>query len=159
MADGVDASVHDVEPPALDPPLDRPPADAELDQLPPVDDAVLPRRQLRDEGVDGSRLRLTTYMGVNCRVDWHRPILALPSCRVARGSLQTCGALARQLRVGEDAVGRVGRSQRAQAVVREVRDRSDGEQLVEVRVAGVVSEERAERACLPSLDAAVRARR
>jgi hypothetical protein len=95
VADGVDAAVHDVEPSAMHPPVDCAPSHVALEQLPAGHDPVLRAGQLRDEGVDGSRLRFAIYVMVKCRVDRYRPILALRACRVARESLQTCGALAR----------------------------------------------------------------
>jgi hypothetical protein len=95
VADGVHAAVHDVESLAVHPPVDRAPSHAALEQLPAGHDPMLRACQVRNEGVDGSRLRFAIHVMVKCRVDRHRPILALRSCRVRRGSLQTCGAFAR----------------------------------------------------------------
>jgi hypothetical protein len=48
MADGIDAAMHRMEPPRLDPVLDRARVDAEREQLLPRDDAVLALREPRD---------------------------------------------------------------------------------------------------------------
>jgi hypothetical protein len=94
MSDGIDAAVASVQPAALESPPDRASSEPQCLELPPGDDAVLPRRQLRDEGVRGSRLRLCTYAVLIRRVNPHRPSLARDSRRVALGLLRTCDAFA-----------------------------------------------------------------
>jgi hypothetical protein len=71
MPDRVHPSVHDVQPAALHTVVDGATPEPERQELPPRDDAVLPRGQPRDDGVDRSRLRFTPYDGVKCRVDPH----------------------------------------------------------------------------------------
>jgi hypothetical protein len=51
VADRVDPAVERVEPALRAAPVDRAVADAEREQLPPRDDAVLPCGELRDDGV------------------------------------------------------------------------------------------------------------
>ena len=55
MPDRVDAAADAVQPAALEPVVDRPRADAELDQLPPRHDAMLPRGQVRDRSMQDFR--------------------------------------------------------------------------------------------------------
>ena len=47
MADGIDAGVNRVQPPPVEPAVNRPPANPDLAQLPSRDNAVLIRREPR----------------------------------------------------------------------------------------------------------------
>lgn len=60
MADGVDAAVEAVQPTVLHAPGDRALAEAEIHELPPADDPVLPRRHLGEPAIEWGYLRSHT---------------------------------------------------------------------------------------------------
>ena len=64
MADGVDASMHDVQAPAPDSTVERLRAEAEREQLPPGDHSVLSTREGSDLAVDGA---LTSHVSTSRR--------------------------------------------------------------------------------------------
>jgi hypothetical protein len=64
MAHRVDTTVDDVEPPAIDPVVDRPGAHSAVAQLPPRHQAMLARSKRRDDSVPGASVVFTPYIGV-----------------------------------------------------------------------------------------------
>jgi hypothetical protein len=65
MTDGVDAPMHRMQPPALEPMNDRALTNVLLYQLPPRGDTMLACRQGRDLFVDANRCRFDPYCGIN----------------------------------------------------------------------------------------------
>jgi hypothetical protein len=65
MADRVDPAIKSVQPPTLEPMVYRPPANAELDELPARHDPVLALREEGDVPVRDFIPQLTTYSVVN----------------------------------------------------------------------------------------------
>ena len=68
MADGIYATMDTMQAPGRHPALDRSPADAEPQQLPMRDHAMLPMRQLRDPSV-------TTSPGTNPKMSTHSVLI------------------------------------------------------------------------------------
>ena len=65
---------------------DRATADFELCHLRPADDAVLALGEGGDDLVDGTRVTLSPYYGLNSTLVWHRPIVARKVGRRGRDS-------------------------------------------------------------------------
>jgi hypothetical protein len=62
MADGVDAAVHPMQPPASDPPVDRAPPQTEGAQLGHRDDPMLSLGERRHARIPGSAKKYMTVM-------------------------------------------------------------------------------------------------
>jgi hypothetical protein len=60
MPDEVNAAVEAVKPPSLQSKRNSAGTDPEGEKLPPRDDAVLPRREIGDQSVDGARMHNST---------------------------------------------------------------------------------------------------
>jgi hypothetical protein len=86
MADGVDATVNRMQSLALNTPLDRPSAEAEIRELRALHHAVLTVGQRRDRGVLTSSVKLPIYAMGNATFAGHGPIVAARMCRRARGT-------------------------------------------------------------------------
>jgi hypothetical protein len=85
VADGIYASMNEVQATAFKPMADRATADVELCQLRPGHKSVLTRRKRGDHLVDGTRVTLSPYYGLNCTLVCHTPIVARQLWRRSRG--------------------------------------------------------------------------
>ena len=75
MANGIDATVNDMEPAAFDPVIDRPAPHPAFAQLPPRHHAVLAPRQGRDQPIPIASVVFTPYIGVKSTFVGHGPEL------------------------------------------------------------------------------------
>jgi hypothetical protein len=82
VTDGIDAAVVDAESAELDAVVDVRLLEPEGDQLPPPDDAALPRREPRDPIFPRAIVRLTVTIAVDCTiVRAHGRIVPRRGCR------------------------------------------------------------------------------
>src|ERR671933_318561 len=77
----VHASMHEVQPAAFEPVVDRAPAEPQAGELPTGDHAVLAVRERRDQGVERTSATLTIYFMVKRTLVSHRPMVAARVCR------------------------------------------------------------------------------
>jgi len=68
--------MHFSQPSSLQPVPDRPPADAQLEQLPPDNDPVLAVGEFGNQGIWPPRVRLGPTMGLKYHLIVHGPIIA-----------------------------------------------------------------------------------
>src|SRR5437899_8410925 len=68
-----------MQPAGIDPPLDRPRADVERQQLHAADDAVLPCREGRDRGVGSASGTYCADSAENARLEGDHPAIVVPA--------------------------------------------------------------------------------
>jgi hypothetical protein len=85
MADGVDATMNRMQPPALNAPLYRPTAEAQPRELRALHHAVLSVGERRNRRVLIASVKFPIYAMGNFTLAGHAPILARRMCRGARG--------------------------------------------------------------------------
>jgi hypothetical protein len=72
--------MHEVQPAACEPVVDRTPTEPETGELPAGDHAVLAARERRDPCVERSSATLTIHFMVKCTLVSHRSIVAARVC-------------------------------------------------------------------------------
>ena len=77
VTDGVHAAVDRVEAPDVDPMADRPPPEAELDELPAPHDSVLPRRERGNLHVDALQAAFSAAHRAEVERNVHASIVAV----------------------------------------------------------------------------------
>src|SRR5438552_174188 len=82
MADGVDTAVDHVQPTALQPVSDQVAREADPQELPTGNHAVLALRELRQASVDRPRMQFDAYAPYKCILDRHGAIVAAPGAPV-----------------------------------------------------------------------------
>jgi hypothetical protein len=88
MPDRIHAAVEGQQETDGDAVLDRPTADAALDELRMRDDAMLARRERRDHFLDATRRTLSRYFSPNVRLDRHAAMVATAASRITTESHQ-----------------------------------------------------------------------
>jgi hypothetical protein len=73
MSHRIDPGPFDVEPALFDPMLDRPPAEAHVEKLPPSHAPVLLRRERRNHRVHGMSVTFCPYDGHDVTLVCHAP--------------------------------------------------------------------------------------
>jgi hypothetical protein len=81
VPDGVHASMHEVQPAAFEPVVDRAPTEPQAGDLRAGDHAVLAVRERRDQGVERTSATLIIYFMVKCTLVSHRAMVAARVCR------------------------------------------------------------------------------
>jgi hypothetical protein len=82
VADRENAAMDPMQPTPLEPVVDRTAADAEIDELRPRHDTMLPCREPRDRHIRTS-VTFAPYDGAIVNLDRHAPMVAWPALRIS----------------------------------------------------------------------------